>query len=116
MKTVSGKGKRKSKKILPAREKAKYCAIVALEHKAIDLILLRVEELSSFADYFVICTGKSSRHVLAISEHIEEALREKGVKPLGIEGRKQGHWVLLDYDNVIVHFFCSLDVELMRKY
>ena len=105
MKTVTGKGKRKSMKSLPAREKAEYCAIVALEHKAIDLILLRVEELSSFADYFVICTGKSSRHVLAISEHIEMTLRKKGVKPLGIEGRKHGHWVLLDYDDVIVHIF-----------
>ncbi len=88
-----------------AREKAELCALIALDHKAEDLILLKVTELSTITDYFVICTGKSSRHVLAIADHIEINLGKRGFKPLGIEGRQQGHWVLLDYDDVVVHVF-----------
>jgi len=88
-----------------AREKAEFCALVALDHKAEDLILLKVTELSTITDYFVICTGRSSRHVLAIADHIEMSLGKRGIKPLGIEGRQQGHWVLLDYDDVVVNVF-----------
>ncbi len=98
------KTKQKQSSML-AREKAEFCALVALDHKAEDLILLKVAELSTITDYFVICTGKSSRHVLAIADHIEMSLGKQGVKPLGIEGRQQGHWVLLDYDDVVVHVF-----------
>ncbi len=96
---------RQSRNRMMSREKAEFCALVALDHKAEDLILLKVAELSTITDYFVICTGKSSRHVLAIADHIEMCLGKKGVKPLGVEGRKQGHWVLLDYDDVVVHVF-----------
>ncbi len=102
---VKKKVEKNPKQVIQAREKAELCAIVALEHKAEDLILLKVAELSSITDYFVICTGKSSRHVLAIADHIELSLANRGFKPLGIEGRQQGHWVLLDYDDVVVHVF-----------
>ena len=98
------KTKKQHSKML-AREKAEFCALVALDHKAEDLILLKVTELSTITDYFVICTGRSSRHVLAIADHIEMSLGKRGIKPLGIEGRQQGHWVLLDYDDVVVHVF-----------
>ena len=101
---MTGKAKR-SRDTMLAREKAEFCAVVAMDHKAEDLILLKVAELSTITDYFVICTGKSSRHVLAIADHIEMSLGKRGVKPLGIEGRQQGHWVLLDYDDVVVHVF-----------
>jgi ribosome-associated protein len=94
-----------SKTMLDGRTKALLCAQRALDYKAQDLMLLDVRELSSFADYFVICSAGSSRQVQGISDHLEEGLRDLGVKPLGVEGRREGHWVLMDYGDVIVHIF-----------
>lgn len=67
--------------------------------------VLAMSKVCSFADYFVIFSGRSDRHVRAIAEAIEEALKEKGVSPLGVEGKRAGTWVLLDYGDVIVHVF-----------
>jgi ribosome-associated protein len=69
------------------------------------VILLDVSELSSFADYFVICSGRSSRQVQGIADHLEENLQSLGIKPQGVEGRREGHWILMDYGDVIVHIF-----------
>ena len=90
---------------LPPLEKASLCARVAAEHKAEDTLIYEVAELVSFADYFVICSGRSTRHVNSIAEHIEATLRRLRVKPLGVEGLTEGQWVLLDYSDVIVHIF-----------
>jgi len=88
-----------------SKEKALLCAQAALDHKAIDLAILEVKKLSSFADYFVISSGSSDRQVQAISSHIEEKLGKQGLHPLGIEGKREGRWVLLDYGDVIIHIF-----------
>jgi ribosome-associated protein len=88
-----------------SKEKAFLCARAALEHRAIDLVILEVKNLSSFTDYFVIFSGSSDRQVQAIASHIEEELGKEGVYPLGIEGKREGHWVLLDYGDVIIHIF-----------
>jgi ribosome-associated protein len=74
-------------------------------HKGIDTVLLKVSEICSFADYFVICSGGSKRHVSALAEHIEEALSRAGLKPLGVEGLEEGQWVLLDYNIMVIHIF-----------
>lgn len=76
-----------------------------MEKKALEPVILDVRTLSSFADYFIICSGRSRRQVLALAQHLEEALGKQGVKPLGIEGREEGQWVLLDCNDVIVHIF-----------
>ena len=76
-----------------------------LEKKAKDLVVLNVKEISAFTDYFIICSGTSDRQVRAISSHIRESLKKAGLIPLGVEGEKEGKWVLLDYDDVIVHVF-----------
>ncbi len=68
-------------------------------------VLLKVAEFCSFADYFLICSGGSRRHVLALSQHVEEALAQAGVKPLGVEGLEEGQWVLMDYNTMVVHIF-----------
>ena len=86
-------------------EKAMLCAEVAAAHKAERPLIWEVTELVDYADYFVICSGRSTRHVQAIAEHIEAALSQRRVKPLGIEGLIEGHWVLLDLDDVVVHIF-----------
>ena len=73
--------------------------------KGLEPVVLEVKGLCSFADYFLICSGNSRRHVLALAEHLEEALAQAGVKPLGGEGREEGLWVLLDYNDVVIHIF-----------
>lgn len=79
---------------------------VALDKKAFDLVVLKVGEVSTIADYFVICSTGSERQSLAITEGIEEKLRESvGIRPLLVEGRRPGRWVLLDYGDFVVHVF-----------
>jgi ribosome-associated protein len=79
----------------------------ALEKKAEGLVVLDVRGLTSIADAFVICSGRSNRQVSAIADHIERFLKNKGVRPLGVEGKGAGHWVLMDYGHVIIHVFYS---------
>jgi len=86
-------------------EKATLCAEVAATHKAERPLICEVAEVVGYTDYFVICSGRSTRHVQAIAEHIQAALAERRVKPLGVEGLLEGHWVLLDLNDVIVHIF-----------
>ncbi len=76
-----------------------------LGKKADAVVALDVRGLTSIADTFIICSGRSSRQVSAISEHVERFLKENGIRPLSVDGRKEGHWVLMDYGDVIVHVF-----------
>jgi len=77
----------------------------ALGRKALGLVVLDVRELTSVADVFIICSGRSNRQVTAIAEFIITELKKAGKKPLSVEGKKEGHWVLLDYGHVIIHVF-----------
>ena len=77
----------------------------ALEKKARDLVVLEVRELTSIGDYFIICSGSSDRQVQSIAQGIEENLSETGHSPLSVEGANRGHWVLMDFSDVIVHIF-----------
>jgi ribosome-associated protein len=88
-----------------SQEKAFLCARALLDRKAIDLVILEVKDLSSFTDYFLICSGNSDRQVQAIASHMEEKLGKEGIHPLGIEGKREGRWILLDYGDVVVHIF-----------
>jgi ribosome-associated protein len=86
-------------------ELAQICAASALDTKAEDLVILDVRGLASFTDYFVIMNGKSTRHVQALAETVERSLRSKRVKASTAEGIAEGLWVLLDFDDVVVHIF-----------
>ena len=77
----------------------------ALGKKAMNLVALDVHDLTSFADVFIICSGRSNRQVKAIAEHIQVDLKKHKIKPLSVEGVGDGHWVLLDYGHVIIHIF-----------
>lgn len=88
-----------------SKEKAFLCARALLDRKASDLAILEVKDLSSFTDYFLICSGNSDRQVQALASHIEEKLAKQGIHPLGTEGKREGRWILLDYGDVIVHVF-----------
>ena len=76
-----------------------------LGKKAINVVVLDVAELTSYADVFIICSGSSNRQVSAIAEFIQADLKKHKIKPLSVEGTKDGHWVLLDYGHVIIHVF-----------
>jgi ribosome-associated protein len=86
-------------------EKTLTVVAAALEKKASNLSVLCVRDLTSIADYFVICSGRSDRQVQSIAQGIEESFLAHGIKPFAIEGTGRGHWVLMDFSDVIVHIF-----------
>ena len=73
--------------------------------KAQSLVLLNLHPLTTVTDSFLICSGRSNRQVTAIAEHIHTDLKKQGIRPLSVVGRKEGHWVVLDYGHVVVHVF-----------
>lgn len=83
-----------------------------LGKKALNVVVLDVAELTSFADIFIICSGRSNRQVSAMADFIKTDLKKHKIKPLSVEGSKDGHWVLLDYGHVIIHVF----YESMREF
>ena len=76
-----------------------------LNRKAIQVVILDVRKLTSVADAFIICSGRSNRQVTAIADSVQRDLKKKGKKPINVEGKKEGHWVLMDYGDVIIHIF-----------
>jgi ribosome-associated protein len=86
-------------------ELAKACAKIAQDAKAEDLIILDVQGIASFTDYFVIMSGRSARHVQGLAEAIEGEFRSKRIKASHAEGLQEGMWVLLDFDDVVIHIF-----------
>jgi ribosome-associated protein len=77
----------------------------AFGKKAMDLVVLDVRDLTSIADVFIICSGRSSRQVKAIAEFIQTDLKKHKIIPFNVEGMNEGHWVLMDYGHVIIHVF-----------
>ena len=86
-------------------DKALLSANIILERKATDPVLFEVGRLTSITDYFLIASGKSSRQVQAIAQHLQRRMKEEGFIPFGIEGEGDGHWILLDYGDIVVHLF-----------
>jgi len=86
-------------------DKARVCLNLILERKAVDPVLFEVGNLTSIADYFLIASGTSSRQVQAIAQHLQRRMKGEGFTLFGIEGEKEGHWVLLDYGDLVVHLF-----------
>ena len=84
---------------------ARKVASFALDIKAEDLVILDMRKAANFCDYFVLCTGNSSRQVRAIAEEIEEKLHDCGLKVKYRQGQREGKWILLDMGNVIAHIF-----------
>lgn len=77
----------------------------ALDKKAEDIQVLDLTTLGSITDYFVVCSGRSSRQTQAIADRIQEVLREAGVRPGHVEGYASGEWILMDYVDFVVHIF-----------
>ena len=91
--------------MLSAKEVA-YGVTKALdEKKGMDIKLLRIDEVSSLADYFLICTGTSNTHVKTLCDYAEYTLEQLGEPMLGREGHRGNSWELLDFGSLVVHVF-----------
>jgi len=90
---------------MPSLELAQLLSQAALDKKAENLVILDVKEISSFTDYFVIMSGRSTRHVQGLADAVDSAVSKKRIKDGNTEGLKEGLWVLLDYEDVVVHVF-----------
>lgn len=82
-------------------------AEAALERNAREPVVLDLRGLSDAAEFFLIASGDSDVHARAIADNVKERMEEAGFRPIGVEGRSGGRWILLDYVNVIVHVFVS---------
>jgi len=89
----------------PSEDLAQICAHIALDKKAEDVVILKVADLTSYADYFVIAAATSDRQAQAVARAISDELRTRGRQPLSTDGMEQGNWVVLDYGSVVVHIF-----------
>lgn len=81
------------------------CVKAVREKKAVDVVVLDVRALSSITDYFLLCSGSSDKQVQAIADSVEEAMRQVEERYLGCEGYQGGHWILMDYHELVVHIF-----------
>lgn len=91
---------------------ARACAAAASDKKASDIVVLDMEGISTFTDFFVICSADSEPQIRAVASAIRESLREKfGRKPLSEDGFPASQWVVLDYGDVIIHLFHSAKRE-----
>ena len=79
--------------------------LAAQGKKAVDMDILNLEGLCAFTDYFLVCSGTSTRHTQAICDGIMEELKKSGLSPTHVEGYLQAEWILLDYFQFVVHIF-----------
>jgi len=87
----------------PSRPTAMAVAHAALDKKALEVAVLDVRGLSSYADYLVVMTAESDRQASAIADHVDETLKKQGITKVGVEGYETGHWILVDYGDVVAH-------------
>ena len=100
--------------LLDPGQLARAAVDVASDKKASDVILLDIQDLTTIADYFVICSGNNTRQIQAIADAIDEQLGEQGARMLHREGVAETGWVLLDFGDIIVHIFGPKEREYYR--
>jgi len=100
--------------LLDPGQLARAAADIAYDKKASDVLLLDIGELTTIADYFVICNGNNTRQIQAISDAIEDELKKQGARMLHREGIAETGWLILDFGDVIVHIFGPKEREYYR--
>ena len=90
---------------MTSRELAEKICKILSDRKALDVTMINISEKTIVADYYVIATAKSSPHVKALSEYVEEELDKEEVSPLRREGTREGRWAVIDYGDVVLHVF-----------
>lgn len=94
------------KNALTPERVARFCAEYASNKKAEDVVALDLRQISTLADYFVICSGNSEPHLKAIAAEIEDKMREEhGLAAHNVDGRPLSQWIVVDYYSVLVHIF-----------
>ena len=91
--------------MFPSRDLAEIAVKALDSKKGKEIRLIRIDKITTLAEYFVICTGTSNTQINALCDAVEKELTEKGEEPLHREGYRGGTWVLLDYGCVVVHIF-----------
>lgn len=82
----------------------KDLVVIALEDvKGVDIQVLKIDDISDFADYMIVVSGTSDRHVRSLALNAIDELRKAGVRMIGSEGEELGEWVLVDFADVVVH-------------
>ena len=80
---------------------------VLSDNKTQDIVKIDLKKKSSIADFMIICSGTSSRHVISLSNYLVEALKKENLNTLNVEGKRNGDWVLVDTGDIIIHLFRS---------
>ena len=89
-------------------------ADLAADRKALDIVQLDLRGMIGYADYFVICTGRTDRQTRAIHDGIHEGMKARGILPRRVEGVTEARWILMDYLDVVVHVFTPDTREYYR--
>lgn len=90
---------------MEANELSKLIISTLEDIKALDILEIDLQGESSLSDFIVLCSATSSAHAKGISERVHLKLKESGLLPLGVEGESDGGWILMDYNEVILHIF-----------
>ncbi len=90
---------------MTSEEKAKICARIADSKKATDTVVSYIRDRISITDYFVVCTVTNRRQMKAVSSEVQKTFKKSKILPLGVAGETEGTWVLLDYNDVVLHIF-----------
>ena len=88
-----------------SQDDAQRIAELMIEKKAIDIIIIDVREITTLTDFFIVCTSESVPQTKAITDHINQKMKEEGVRSWHIEGYEHLDWVLVDFVNIVVHIF-----------
>lgn len=98
---------------LEPTQKAELISRAAEDRRALDVVVMDMRPVTTICDYFVICHGRSTQHLQAISEEIQKQMKDHGIRPSHVEGTRQGGWIVMDYLHVVVHIFTE---ETRRVY
>jgi ribosome-associated protein len=84
------------------------------DKQATDVVLLDTQGVCSFTDYFVICSGESTRQVKALADAVSESLKKEKVFPLHEEGTPESGWILMDYGDLVIHIFGAFERDYYK--
>ena len=90
-------------------ERVQKIAQALYDKKASNIVALDISEITSLGDYFIICSCTSSTQLRACTDEVEEKMREIGINPVHKEGYNGGTWILMDYNDIIIHIFSKED-------
>ena len=97
--------RREPRRAALALERAQFCARIADDNRAKDILVLDLRQTTPLVDFFVIVTAGSRRQGNAIASEIDQAMKKQGEAKLGLEGSEEGRWILIDYGDFVVHIF-----------